>query len=99
MDVTEVPGLRQVLVSGQMYSITLESVTRTQLADAWSHGAPFLSASASYDGRVLATFSDQARDVTMWTLHHPDRRKRVCQAVGRDLTEDEWTIYCLINER
>ncbi|MFI9012368.1 hypothetical protein ACIGNX_34525 [Actinosynnema sp. NPDC053489] len=92
-DVTEVPGLRQVLVSGRVYSMTLDQVTRSPLADSWSHGAPFLSAAASRDDRVLATLSDQTRDVTMWTLEQSDLRDRVCRAVGRDLTEEEWTKY------
>ena len=34
---------------------------------------------------------DTPLDVAMWTLDHDDLR--VCQAVGRDLTEQEWTTY------
>lgn len=93
LDITEVPGFRQIIISGVRRSVVLDQVTRAPRADAWAHGAPFESAAPSSDGRVLATYSTETSDLAMWTLDDPDLRARVCRAVGRDLTSEEWTTY------
>lgn len=92
LDLTEVPDSGQVLVSGKGRSIILDRRTLAP-KEAWKHGAPFLSADASGDGKVMATYNYWALNVSLWTLDEPDLRARVCRAVGRDLSRTEWRQY------
>ncbi|MFF4590470.1 hypothetical protein [Streptomyces sp. NPDC001388] len=92
LDLTEVPDRGQVLVSGENRSIVLDRRTLTP-REAWKQGAPFLSADASADGKVLVTYSFATFSVALWTLNEPDLRARVCQAIGRDLSPKEWQQY------
>lgn len=91
-DLTEIPDRGQVLVSGENRSIVLDRSTLA-IQDAWNQGAPFLSSDASADGKVLATYSYATFSVALWTLDEPDLRARVCRAVGRDLSREEWRQY------
>lgn len=56
LDLTEVPGHGQVLVSGENRSVILDRRTMTA-QNAWTQGAPFWSADAAADGKVMATYS------------------------------------------
>ncbi|MFG3041512.1 hypothetical protein ACGFYZ_31875 [Streptomyces sp. NPDC048330] len=92
MDLTEIPDRGLLLVSGQLHSAVFGLNTMTP-RDAWTRGAPFQSADAAADGGVLATYSFATLNVALWTLGESDLRARVCRAVGRDLTEEEWRQY------
>jgi WD40 repeat protein/predicted GNAT superfamily acetyltransferase len=92
LDLTDLTDRGQVLVSGENRSIVLD---RNTLAaqEAWKHGAPFLSSDVSADGKTLATYSFTSQNVTLWTLDEPNLRARVCRAVGRELSREEWRQY------
>jgi hypothetical protein len=92
VDVSEVPGLGQVIVSGTYRSVVLDALTRVPLAAAW-RGGPFTSTSVTADGRVLATSNFVRSQIVLWPLSRPDLRRRVCKAVGRDLTQEEWARF------
>lgn len=92
LDLSEVPGQNQVLVSGRARSVTVDRRT-LKLRAAWERGAPFLSSDASEDGGVMATYNFWTAGLVLWTLDEADLRKRVCALVGRDLTHEEWKRY------
>lgn len=92
-DVTEVSGHRQVIVSGRLKSDVLDPMTRAPLSKRdWSRAAPITSADASADGQLLATLNFLRKNITVWSLN-TDLRSRVCKAIGRDLTPQEWTEF------
>ncbi|MBS2963967.1 hypothetical protein KGA66_13000 [Actinocrinis puniceicyclus] len=93
LGIAEVPGFNQVIVSGRAKSIVLDRVTRLPQAGVWTIGGPFISADASGDGRLLATYNFFGAELDIWSLTKPDLRRRVCQAVGRDLTAREWATF------
>lgn len=92
LDLTELPDRGQVLVSGESRSIVLDRRTLAP-QEAWKHGAPFLSSDVSADGKTLATYNFVTFSIALWTLDEPDLRARVCRAVGRDLSPEEWRQY------
>ncbi|WP_432752406.1 hypothetical protein ACE1OA_05745 [Streptomyces sp. JL2001] len=92
LDLTEIPGQGLLLVSGKSRSAVFGLNTMTP-RDEWNMGSPFLSADAPPDGGVLATYNYWTFNVALWTLDESDLRARVCQVVGRDLTEEEWRQY------
>ncbi|MFG2868509.1 hypothetical protein [Streptomyces sp. NPDC048338] len=92
LDLTEIPGQGLLLVSGKSRSAVFGLNTMTP-RDEWTMGAPFLSADAPADGGIMATYNYWTFNVALWNLEETDLRKRVCQVVGRDLTEEEWRQY------
>ncbi|MFD6549049.1 hypothetical protein [Streptomyces sp. NPDC058398] len=91
-DLTEVPDRGQVLVSGENHSVVFDRKTLTA-QDTITQGAPFLSADAPADGKVLATYSFQNFTVALWILEDPDLRTQICRAIGRELSRKEWEHY------
>jgi hypothetical protein len=91
LDLTEIPGRRTVAVSGVMTTTFLDTVDRTPRADFWGGGLPFGSMAAAQDDRLLATYNRWGSDLALWSLESSDLRGRMCAAVGRDLSPEEWT--------
>ncbi|MET9977359.1 hypothetical protein ACFYOI_16920 [Streptomyces microflavus] len=92
LDLTELPDRGQVMVSGENRSIVLDRRTLAP-QETWKHGAPFLSSDVSADGKTLATYNFATSSVALWTLDEPNLRARVCRAVGRELSREEWRQY------
>ncbi len=46
----------------------------------------------SPDARLLATSSDD-KTIILWNPDVAAARHRLCDMLGRDLTDDEWTTY------
>ncbi|WP_030154520.1 hypothetical protein [Glycomyces sp. NRRL B-16210] len=93
ISIAEIPELDQVLVSGTRGSVVLHRVTRTVQAEEWYRGGPFSDASTSPDGNYLVTANLVESQLAIWTLNSEDLRKRTCDAVGRDLTAEEWQRF------
>lgn len=89
----DIPALGQVMVSGRTKVVALGAVTRAPQAGAWLRAGAIRSASASVDGRVLATVNFLGSNVTLWSLDLPSIRERMCKAIGRDLTREEWATF------
>ncbi|MEU2291280.1 hypothetical protein [Streptomyces bacillaris] len=88
-DLTEIPDRGHVLVSGENRSIVLDRRTLAP-QEAWKQGAPFLSADVPKTEDVMATYSFAKFTVALWALKESDLRQRVCRAVGRELSREEW---------
>jgi WD40 repeat protein len=59
------------------------------------HASTIFSVTWSPDGRTLATGSAD-RTARLWSiavLDPPAAIDKICHAVGRDLTSEEWTVY------
>lgn len=90
-DVVEVTRTGQAIVVGRGRATTVD-LTSHSLVDSptWASAGTFGAAATSADGRFLATAPLLAWPVTMWSLDAQDIRARVCNAVGGDLSRQEW---------
>jgi WD40 repeat protein len=92
-DVSEVPGFGRLLVMGPRGTAVLNTVTRISQAYEWTRGGPFVAAAASPDGSFLATSNYVGATFAIWSLDNETLREQVCEAVGRELTVEEWLTF------
>ncbi|MFF8645355.1 trypsin-like peptidase domain-containing protein [Streptomyces sp. NPDC015345] len=74
-----------------LWDITIDHVWATLHDSGTTNGLFF-----SPDGRTLATSDSNSIPVRLWDVHLPrpvESIRRICKAVVRDLTQQEWSLY------
>lgn len=93
-EVTEVPAMEQVVVSTRLRSYVYDSSSYTEVSDLyWDRAGHVVGADVSPDDALMAVANPFRGDISLWTLRTADRRARACQAIGRELTPEEWATY------
>jgi hypothetical protein len=90
---TDVPSMNALLVNADRRSEVLSADQLTPQTNLWRSYGPFSGAAISTDGMFLATANYLNFKLTIWSVSPPNMRQRVCHAVGRSLTQAEWSKY------
>ncbi|MEM9656089.1 MAG: hypothetical protein AAGA65_28640, partial [Actinomycetota bacterium] len=94
-DLTEIPALDRLIVSGRLRSPTIDTRTYAVVDEVQFDPAGIVTPgvySASAEVLITPSIVEYA-GLDVWSLADVDLRARACQAIGRDITEDEWHTY------